>query len=580
MGEGGASGHDAGLPGRRKLLVLTDGSCPDAVGAIARASDDVAILPLDEEPRATAAVTEGAVIVARDLGAAAGLLGRTADAQADARLVVTEQPGGMSSPDVLSRFDARAIVFIGSLPVVTLSPATQRPGTAARWVPWLGSPGMVAPPAVAPPAVAPGKPTAAKPAPGAPAGLGARPTAALRVRGESRVRGLVTRPSHLRAAAAILGATLAVLALLAFSSAAAVVYFALVGLLQAGSLAVLVAVLVRSRRAARSTQANERRIDALHEALRRLRQDVTTATGVVATSAVAVRELVRHIEADGAFVVDGSRATRDERHRADAEEGQRRQAERYAELSAQVAASADAVVEQIAEQIAPKTVQQVTHQVTHKVAQQITQLHGSLLNDLQALEQLLARYEPTGPLPAVAGWAMNPTGLVWLADHIERARPPLVVECGSGASTLWMSLALRRTGSGRLVALEHLPEFAEQTRLLLDRHGLSEWAEVRHVPLTTVDTPRGPFSWYDVDPTTLSGIGLLLVDGPPGTSGPHARYPALPVLGGSLRADATIVLDDSERADEREILDMWLAEDDRLRMNARVAPGVDVLRRA
>jgi hypothetical protein len=143
-----------------------------------------------------------------------------------------------------------------------------------------------------------------------------------------------------------------------------------------------------------------------------------------------------------------------------------------------------------------------------------------------------------------------------------------------------MSLALRRAGGGRLVALEHLPEVAEQTRLLLDRHGLSEWAEVRHVPLTTASTPRGRFPWYDVDPSSLMGIGLLLVDGPPGATGPHARYPALPVLGGGLMADATIVLDDSERADEREVLDMWLADDDRLRMDARVAPGVDVLRRS
>ena len=222
---------------------------------------------------------------------------------------------------------------------------------------------------------------------------------------------------------------------------------------------------------------------------------------------------------------------------------------------------------------------QVIREVTHNVAGQISELHGSLLNDLQALEQLIARYEPTATLPLVGGWAMSPTGLIWLVDQIERARPSLVVECGSGTSTLWMSLALRRAGTGRLVALEHVEEYAQQTRQLLERHGVADWAEVRHAPLTATDTPRGSFPWYELDSATLTGIDLLLVDGPPGSTGRHARYPALHVLAGSLAPGATIVVDDSERADESKILDFWLAEDERLRRDRRVAPGVDVLRR-
>ena len=142
---------------------------------------------------------------------------------------------------------------------------------------------------------------------------------------------------------------------------------------------------------------------------------------------------------------------------------------------------------------------QVIREVTHNVAGQVSELHGSLLNDLQALEQLIARYEPTATLPLVAGWAMSPTGLIWLVDQIERARPSLVVECGSGTSTLWMSLALRRAGTGRLVALEHVEEYAQQTRQLLERHGVADWAEVRHAPLTATNTPRGSFPWYELD---------------------------------------------------------------------------------
>jgi hypothetical protein len=551
-------GQDARQP--EDLVILTDGSWPDAVGTITRAYDRVSILPLDAEPHATEAAAAGAVIIVRELSSVVGLLGRVADAQADASLVVAEQAGPPPAAEVLARFDARTIAFVGTLPVVTLSPARQGPGTADRWVPWLGSAGT----AMAPP-VAPSEPADVNEAPDPgrrrPSAEGPASRAARR---RLWVRELYARPLRRLLIAAVFGAALAGLAALAFSSVSTVLFFALIGLLQVGSFAALIEVLVRSQRMARRARSSERRIEALRSDIGRLREDVTTATGVVATNAITVRELVRHIDADETPLLGASGTQPGSSRPPDADQAGRQQAECS---PAQVVEATDAAVAEI------------TVEVPRKISQQIAQLRGSLLNELQALEQLMARYEPAGPLPPVTGWAMNPTGLMLLADHIERTRPSLVVECGSGTSTLWMSLALRQTGRGRLVALEHLPEFAEQTRSLLDRHGLSEWAEVRHVPLAQIATPRGEFAWYDIDPAALSGIGLLLVDGPPGMTGPHARYPALPVLGAGLLPDATIVLDDAERSDEREIVAWWLAEDDRLRAETGLAPGVDVLRR-
>jgi len=75
-------------------------------------------------------------------------------------------------------------------------------------------------------------------------------------------------------------------------------------------------------------------------------------------------------------------------------------------------------------------------------------LRSSILTDQQAVQQLITRFQPEAPLPLVAGWAVDPTALFWLVDHVDRARPELVVECGSGTSTLWIALALRRNGSG------------------------------------------------------------------------------------------------------------------------------------
>lgn len=181
------------------------------------------------------------------------------------------------------------------------------------------------------------------------------------------------------------------------------------------------------------------------------------------------------------------------------------------------------------------------------------------LSQTQALLQLHDQFAPTAPLPAVAGWAMEPTALVELVNLIARLRPQLVVECGSGTSTLWIAYALRRNGSGRVVALDHKAEFAAASNRVVAEHGLTEWAQVQHAPLTPTSTPRGDMPWYSADLTGLDGIELLLVDGPPQATGELARYPALPVLADRLAPGAHILFDDADRPGEVAALDAWQA---------------------
>lgn len=183
-----------------------------------------------------------------------------------------------------------------------------------------------------------------------------------------------------------------------------------------------------------------------------------------------------------------------------------------------------------------------------------------LLTEVQALDQLRTRFPTTSPLPELGGWALDPTGLVWLVDEISRKQPAHVVECGSGTSTFWIAMALRENGHGRVVAMEHLEEYVRRTTAVLERHGLAEWAEVRHAPLTEHETPRGIFPWYDVDPTTLGAIDLLVVDGPPQSTGHLARYPALPLLRNAMAPGAWVLVDDMQREDEQQAVEYWLEE--------------------
>jgi predicted O-methyltransferase YrrM len=182
---------------------------------------------------------------------------------------------------------------------------------------------------------------------------------------------------------------------------------------------------------------------------------------------------------------------------------------------------------------------------------------------LEALQNLNAVLPTSDVLPATRGWAASPDLLLTLVDLVSTERPSLIVECGSGASTLWLALALRRFGiDGRIIALDHDPVFAGKTRDFLARHDVLDLAEVRDAPLESFSLDGETYSWYARTAwEDLAGIDLLFVDGPPAATGHQARYPALPLLNKSLSPIATIVLDDLIVPDMREVLPRWLDAD-------------------
>jgi len=192
-------------------------------------------------------------------------------------------------------------------------------------------------------------------------------------------------------------------------------------------------------------------------------------------------------------------------------------------------------------------------------------------NDVEqqvAWAELRDHLEPSAPfMPSLRGWAASPDVMRLLVRTLEKHRPELVVECGSGASSVWLGYALRRSGRGRLVALEHSERYAELSRRLVRDHGLEDIVEVRYAPLAdwspgTEDGADGrPQPWYDLAAVDdLEGIGLVFVDGPPEATAAQARYPAVPVLMPRCAPDAIVILDDAARNDERKISNRWLAD--------------------
>ncbi|NED94082.1 class I SAM-dependent methyltransferase [Phytoactinopolyspora alkaliphila] len=182
--------------------------------------------------------------------------------------------------------------------------------------------------------------------------------------------------------------------------------------------------------------------------------------------------------------------------------------------------------------------------------------------EMEALLQLYSRVQPTEPMPPSGKWALNPQGLLNLYALVQRHRPKVVLELGSGTSTVWLGHALANNGEGRLVSVDHEREYAEQSAAMVGLHR-DEIAptEVRHAPLVDVTVTGQDFRWYD--PHLLAdvqGIDLLIVDGPPERTGPHARYPAVPVLREQLAVGALVILDDAGRHDEQQIIERWIQE--------------------
>ena len=179
--------------------------------------------------------------------------------------------------------------------------------------------------------------------------------------------------------------------------------------------------------------------------------------------------------------------------------------------------------------------------------------------EIDALLQVHRRSQLNDPLPLMGGWALSPRGMLQAIDLVVQPDVALVLECGSGTSTLFLARSLQLKGSGRLIALEHMEEFLEPTVEALKRHGLDDVAEVRHAPLTEVEIEGASYLWYDASSVSdLSDIDLLIVDGPPGSTGTRARFPAYPLLGGRLSPSALILVDDLQRNDERAVVDAWL----------------------
>lgn len=178
--------------------------------------------------------------------------------------------------------------------------------------------------------------------------------------------------------------------------------------------------------------------------------------------------------------------------------------------------------------------------------------------EIEALLSLHALIPIRHPLPPMRLWAIAPDFATLIAATIWQYKPRMVVELGSGVSTVIVSYGLEKLGRGTVTSFEHLDEFVGMSRRMLVQHQLESYATIIYAPLSSLGM-QSP--WYDQEQMkSLGSIDLLIVDGPPETTGRLARYPAIPVLYDQLADGALILVDDYMRSDEHEMVNRWLTE--------------------
>ncbi|HEX8644802.1 MAG TPA: class I SAM-dependent methyltransferase [Allosphingosinicella sp.] len=177
-------------------------------------------------------------------------------------------------------------------------------------------------------------------------------------------------------------------------------------------------------------------------------------------------------------------------------------------------------------------------------------LDGGRLKDKHALLDRLGL--PDDALPYLGSWKADTGLLRLLVDHIFEHKPRLVVEFGTGASTLIIAKALKMAGGGTLISFDQHADFAQATEKWLAEHGLE--ADLRAVALRP--SPGGwPGLWYDHGPLPAD-IDLMVIDGPPWTVHPMTRG-AAGVLFDHIAAGGTVLLDDAARPGERLVARRW-----------------------
>jgi len=184
---------------------------------------------------------------------------------------------------------------------------------------------------------------------------------------------------------------------------------------------------------------------------------------------------------------------------------------------------------------------------------------GACLHDSE-LAEILREVE-------LGSWSIASDTIEWLVDFLRRERPRIVLEFGSGSSTVCLCVLLQRIHGAngfRLLSLEQDSAEAERTRNCLSTLNGAISCRIVQVPLVPFAVTGRATSSYDIDSISgqhfawLGKAEFVFIDGP-SAEGP-SRYEILTRVRPHLVSNAKFAMDDAFREEELLAGSLWELE--------------------
>lgn len=166
----------------------------------------------------------------------------------------------------------------------------------------------------------------------------------------------------------------------------------------------------------------------------------------------------------------------------------------------------------------------------------------------------------------LGGYRLDTATLNFLEAQINALRPSVVLEFGSGVSTVCLAQFVTHvhpTFDGpRVISVEQDADYAAQTEALLEAAGLAGRAEVILAPVAPQIIEGRHTLCYALDPSRLgnalgsSRVGFVFIDGPSAVSG-GSRFGTLPLVRHVLADGARFFVHDALRDAELEVAELW-----------------------
>ena len=238
---------------------------------------------------------------------------------------------------------------------------------------------------------------------------------------------------------------------------------------------------------------------------------------------------------------------------------------------------------------------------SEKIQKQLSQtnqrIDKGLQNTVKQIESFigLQNYLSNGNMAMTYhGWPISSDIALFLVNKMQQNNYDLIIEFGSGTSTVLFAKTIKSEfknyndnemknlqdnseshmalSSGldlpkRIVTFEHNKKYFDKTLAELKHRQLDCLVDLVHAPLVETKVENENYLYYSCE-NKLAQLAtiyaertakiLVLIDGPPGATGPLARLPAIPMLINYLgKHQIDIVLDDYNRQEEKEIASVW-----------------------